>query len=404
MATFKIVLDKRTKQKEDKYNLAVRFVNGNDVMYLNVAKMTEKKYEQVFIKKVKDEASITFRETCDGYITKCERIYAEIKPFSKERLRELFYKKENELDLPQTLKLTDLFDYYIKHRTGIKLKTKDRYHTTMNVLETFKKGITVGDITPKLLDKFDAQKRSEGCSIPTVISYLTDLRSIINYFTKVVKLIPKSYEYPFGKGGYSIQSFFPKKLVMKNHETKLVVDFTDFETPQQEYARDIWLFLYRCNGINFADLLRMRWANIQGGYFVFFRMKTENTRRNNIKEIVAPITPKVQELLDKIGVKDSPFILGKIKEDYTEQTFNNKSHKMRQQINRDLSVISRKLKLSVPLKLMTARDTYATTLKRAGKSNDQIGEMLGHSNSIVTMHYLGSMDMETTAEVNESLF
>jgi len=300
--------------------------------------------------------------------------------------------------------LKDLFEYYIKNKSGIKIGTKDRYRTTNNVLETFKKGISVGDVTVKLINKFADHKKINGCSIPTVNSYLTDLRSIINYFTKEVKLIPKTYEYPFGKGGYSIQSFYPKKLVMKNHEIKSVVDFTDFENPQQKYARDIWLLLYRCNGINFADLLRMRWTKIQGEYLVFFRMKTEYTRRNNIKEIVVPITPKVQELLDKIGVKESPFIIGMLKEGYGENTFKNKCHTMRQSINSNLAVISRKLNLSVPLQIMSARDTYATTLKRAGKTNDQIGEMLGHANSVVTMHYLGSMDMETTVEMNESLY
>ena len=404
MATFKIVLDKRTKKKDNKYNLTVRVVNGNDVMYLNVSELSEKQYEQIFIKKVKDETSIAFRETCDGYVTKCERVFSELKPFSKERFRELFFLDEKEVLIPKTLLLKDLFPYFVKHKDGNKIKTKQHYHTTMNVLETFKKGVSVGDITPSFLNRFYTKKKSDGCSIPTINSYLTDLRTIINYFTKTVKLIPKSYDYPFGNGGYSITTFFPKKLVMKNDETKSVVDFNDFDSPQQEYARDIWLFLYRCNGINYADLLRMRWTNIQGEYFVFFRMKTESTRKNNIKEIVAPITQKVQEVLDKVGVKDSQFILGKMKEGYSETTFDNKSHKMRQQINRELTIISKKLKLSVPLKIKTARDTYATTLKRAGESNDRIGEMLGHSNSVVTMHYLGSMDMETTAAVNESLY
>jgi hypothetical protein len=32
MGTFNIVLDRRTKLKEDRYNLAIRMVNGNDVM------------------------------------------------------------------------------------------------------------------------------------------------------------------------------------------------------------------------------------------------------------------------------------------------------------------------------------------------------------------------------------
>jgi len=40
MAKFNIVLDKRIKLKENKYNLAVRMVNVNDVMYINISKMT----------------------------------------------------------------------------------------------------------------------------------------------------------------------------------------------------------------------------------------------------------------------------------------------------------------------------------------------------------------------------
>ena len=38
------------------------------------------------------------------------------------------------------------------------------------------------------------------------------------------------------------------------------------------------------------------------------------------------------------------------------------------------------------------------------QSKDVIGEMLGHSNSIVTEHYLGSLDLEKTFEANESLY
>jgi hypothetical protein len=47
------VLDKRTKLKEDKYNLAIRMVNGNDVMYINLQKMTENSMTRRLIKKTK---------------------------------------------------------------------------------------------------------------------------------------------------------------------------------------------------------------------------------------------------------------------------------------------------------------------------------------------------------------
>jgi hypothetical protein len=77
----------------------------------------------------------------------------------------------------------------------------------------------------------------------------------LSNFTNEVKLIPKHYQYPFGKGGYCISNFWPKKQVLSNEEIKQIVGFTDFENKNEEYARDIWLFLYRCSGINFTDLL-----------------------------------------------------------------------------------------------------------------------------------------------------
>jgi hypothetical protein len=52
---------------------------------------------------------------------------------------------------------------------------------------------------------------------------MRNLRTIINYFTHVVKIIPKEHE----------------------------------------FARDVWVMLYRFNGANFADLLRMKWSQIK---------------------------------------------------------------------------------------------------------------------------------------------
>ena len=66
--------------------------------------------------------------------------------------------------------------------------------------------------------------------------------------------------------------------------------------------------------------------------------------------------------------------------------------------------IFKRLNLSVSLRTKTARDSYATTLKRAGVSKDRIGEMMDHSSSLVTEHYLASLDRETVFEINKHLF
>ena len=404
MATFNIVLDTRVKKKNDNYNLSLRVINGNETMFIPITKLTTKQYDLIFIKKSLNQDCIDFRIRCNELISKGEKIYNTLKPFNKVEFRRLFNLVDEEPSIDKnSLLLKDLFQIYINDNKTIKRGTRNRYKTSMNVFETFKPGYSVFDVTVKYLTEFERVK-SATCSIPTISSYMRDLRSILNYFLKEVVRIPKTYEYPFGRGKYTIKNHNPKKIVMKNHEIQNVVEFNDFDSPQQEYARDVWLFLYRCNGINFADLLRMRWDNIKGDCFIFHRKKTETTRRNNVKEIVAPISEKVQILVDKIGVKNSPFLLGKLKEGYTESTFSNKSHKLRQTLNRELTKISVILNLSVPLKLKTARDTYATTLKRAGVGNNVIGEMMGHANSTITEHYLDSLDTERTFAINDVLF
>lgn len=57
----------------------------------------------------------------------------------------------------------------------------------------------------------------------------------------------------------------------------------------------------------------------------------------------------------------------------------------------------------IHLGIETSRNAYATTLKRSGKSKDEIGEMMGHSTSQVTEHYLASLDIDKTWGINEGL-
>jgi integrase len=401
MPTFNIVLDTRKVKKGGRYNLAVRVINGRDVMYINLQKISMEQYDQIFNKKSMDENSIQFRETCNQYITKCERIIKKVDPYNKKRFREMFWEKDKVIS--SSLLLKELFDFYLTHNKEIKLKTRSHFKGTANVLESYKNGISVADINPAFLKGFEKRKMEDGYSRATVDSHFRNLRRIINYFKNEDKQIPEQYQYPFGKSGYSISSFFPNKIVLKTEEIQSIIEYTDFETPEQEYSRDIWLLLYYCNGANFADLLRMRWDQIIGDYILFTRRKTETTRKNNIKSIVVPITQKLKSVIIKIGDKDSPFMLGLLKDGYTESYFENKNHKIKQQINRNLSWLSKKLNLSVPLNLSTARDSYASTLMRMGKSRDDIGQMLGHSNSIVTEHYLSSIDPERTFEINSVL-
>jgi hypothetical protein len=46
---------------------------------------------------------------------------------------------------------------------------------------------------------------------------------------------------------------------------------------------------------------------------------------------------------------------------------------------------------------------FDDAILREEVSKDNIGEMLGHSNSVVTEHYLASLDIEKNKEINRHI-
>ena len=408
MATFRVVPDKRYKRKDDSHRYCLRATVNGKVYYLQLEfSLTHKQHQLVFVKKAMSKKYIDFREQISDLETKAERIYSKMRVFDYSRFKKLFYSKEvleveNDTELPQTLALKDLFDYYIKH-ADIKHTTKTYIKVTKNMLEEFHPGVYVEDVDIQFLKRFEKDQLNQGKSISTVSSYLRNLRTILNYFQNVKKIIPSEYKYPFGQGGFSIKSVRKKKTVLTENEILQVIQMDNFESWKQEYARDIWLVLYYASGINPIDLLRLRWKNVEVNYIHLIRKKTETTRKSNIQELTLPLTDELRYYINKVGDPSSPFVLGKIKEGYSEVTLFNRKIRFRKEINTELKKIRDKLNLSAPLLMSTARDCYASTLKRSGVSREFIGDMLGHNDPRTVSHYLDSLSIEQTFDINKNL-
>lgn len=406
MATCTLILDKRIKLKKENYNLSIRVIDGKNQLYLNISKMNESQYIKIFVKKEMDQRTVDFRRNCQEQVAKVEKIISELRTFDRNLIKKLFFGKDEEVnqkDSKLTLKLNDLFTIYCDENEHLSIRTKIHIKQSKNVFTRENYDITILEVTPEFLKKVERKRLQEGVSISSINSNFRDLRTVINYFMKKKNVIPTGYFYPFGKGGYSICEYFPKKQVFTNDEISMIINLDEFESCDEEFARDIWELLYRCNGINFADLLRLRWDQRKGNCFVFFRKKTENTRKKMRQEIVVPINHKLENIISRIGNENSPFVLGFLKDGYSDENFDYMNRKVRKSVNKSLKQISERLGLSITLQLKTARDSYATVLKRQGVSVDKISEMLSHSSTAVTRHYLGSMDIESVFSVNENL-
>jgi hypothetical protein len=244
--------------------------------------LTEAEHKAVFEKNSMSRNCIDIREQCHDLETKAQRIFSSMKRFDPKRFKVLFYGKEevipeSDTTLPQTLELKELSKFYLKN-ANIKRSTKIHFKCSISIIEQFSPGVYLEDIDPKFLKKFEAHELGMGKSLSTVSSYMRNLRTLINYYLTVKKIIPNDYSYPFGKGGHSIKTVRKRKRVLMEEEIQKVIDLDKFESPKEEYARNIWLVLYNANGINPIDLLKLRWDRFESNHFPIIRTKTETTR------------------------------------------------------------------------------------------------------------------------------
>jgi integrase len=416
MSKIKICLRTVHKNKENKYPVCIRITKPKTV-YLQVKGvfMSEKEFNSIFLSNRPTKAASDVRLSYNQLIYRAERIIEILSPFSEKQFRRLFYDDKYNLEIPfvknpnNSLSLAELFEYCIESKLEngkIGKSTAQNYRYVLRRLLSFQADVNVTDISADWLSRFEKYFLENGIDDfkslkrATLGIVIRTLRSVINY-NKQKKRIPSTYEYPFFE--YKIPNYIPPKFVISNEEISRIIECTEFKSPREEYARDVWVLLYRMQGINFVDLLQLMWSDLEGNHYVFERHKTRRTRRHNFRPITVQVTEKIKASLDKIGDSSSPFVLGLInQEDYNETYLNNINARWKKNINKHLRKIGERLGLSQKLDIAMARDAYANTLKRAGVDAMKIAEKMNHASPKTTLtHYLDSFDQDTLDAVDD---
>lgn len=225
----------------------------------------------------------------------------------------------------------------------------------------------------------------------TVGMHMRAIRAIMNEARKAGVI--RESQYPFGKDRYEIQTGESRKKALTLEQIWQVVTFTDGRETTEKY-RDLWFFMYLCNGINTADLVKLKYKNIVDGEICFVRQKTERTTKT-IKEIRAIVTPEMQAIIDRWGNAPKPdhYIFPCITgtEDALKEKLMTKD--LTKRINKRMKFIGDTLGID-SISTYTARHSYATVLKRSGANIAYISESLGHNDLKTTEHYLASFEKE----------
>ena len=225
----------------------------------------------------------------------------------------------------------------------------------------------------------------------TVGMHMRAIRAIINEARKAGAI--KDSQYPFGRDRYEIQTGEARKKALTLEQIRQVVTFADGTETTERY-RDIWFFMYLCNGINTADLVRLKYKNIVDGEICFVRQKTERTT-STIKEIHAIVTLEMQAIIDRWGSERKPgnYIFPCINDEEDALTQKKRTKDFTKRINKRMKMIGEALGID-GISTYTARHSYATVLKRSGANIAYISESLGHNSLKTTASYLASFEKE----------
>jgi len=267
------------------------------------------------------------------------------------------------------------------------------YKSTLKSIEDFAGAkIQFSSVNVDWLRKYEKHLLATGQNYTTVGMRCRAIRCMMNIAKKTG--IIKEIQYPFGSGKYEIPSAQGRKLALTLQQIGKIVTYTDGKETTERY-RDLWFFSYLCNGVNFADMLKLKYSNIQNGEIYFIRSKTIRTSKVK-RELQVVITPEMQAIIDRWGNKDrqpNAYIFDYLKGDETPMREKVIINDIIRRTNRRLKLIGEALGIK-GISTYTARHSYATVLKRSGANIAYISESLGHADLKTTENYLASFERE----------
>lgn len=387
------VLDTRRKLTNDLYRVRVRVTYNRKIWEYSTGKaLSIEDWNELpsakskVLKDAKHDIQNTFL-----IIEKHIRNLAESESFSFDALN-------NELKLKSD---SNTINQYFKDKIH-NLNEDDRegtriyYDNVLKGIERYKgNNIPLKLITAEWLKGYEKFLLTENKSYTTIGMHMRAIRTIVNTAKK--KGIIKELNYPFGGDRYQIPTGDSRKMALTIDQIGKIVNFYD-GSQKTELYRDLWFFSYLCNGINFSDLCRLKYADIANNEITWLREKTKNTAKQK-KYIRASLTPEMQAIINRWGTEPKPdnYIFPFITPGLSTKDERKTIHDIISSVNQQMKYIGQKTGTG-KISTYTARHSYATVLKRAGSNIAFISESLGHSDLKTTENYLASFEQSERAK------
>ncbi|KAA6313557.1 Tyrosine recombinase XerC, partial [termite gut metagenome] len=348
----------------------------------------------------------------------------ELNAFSFDRLNILLGKGNQQT-------VNALFEAKIQKLTDTdKLGTAEYYEGSLNAFICFKCGkwcerremqkcdkkgieLTFQEVSTEQMQRYEQEALAHGYSKTTIGMRIRAMRTICNMALN--KGIMRPSDYCFKKGAqtsYIIKKTTSRRMALTLDEIKTIADVEIGEKEKnRRMSCDLFLFSFWANGLNFADLVRLRWSDYsrKTNEFTFLREKTKNTSMEDMY-ISFPLFPRMKTIIEGWGnpMTTNGYIFPFLKGGESSKDIIRLTKNITYVVNSNLKKLVKGINSRLPeeeqlpedISTYTARHSYGTILAHNRVPESYIGFALGHSRKSVTDTYIEEYSVEDRKQYN----
>ena len=388
----RIILDTRSRNKEGRYPVKLRFTSGTKASYVTMS---------MFAFPEEWDANTYFslknKETREKYRRNNMILMKEL-----ERAEELLYELSKKgMKSPQPEKFKDIFvggdkqvsgflQYFEEFKNKQSGKTKEIYTYTLRKLQKYtNEKLFFEDINFAWLQSFEKHLQKKGNSVNTISINLRNIRSVFN--DAINNDVVELQYYPFRK--FKIKKEETEHRAIDVEQLRKVFSYEGTES--ENWARDVVKLMFLFIGINAVDLLAL--DEIVNGRISYRRSKTK--RLYSIR-----LEPEIIPLLERFKGKDHFLVfeeqfstVGNFLKKVNGQSITNKEGE-KVVTKRGLNTIGESLGIR-NLTTYVMRHTWATIADKLEIPKETIAAALGHGKKNVTDIYI-QFDRKKIDEAN----
>lgn len=269
-----------------------------------------------------------------------------------------------------------------------KIRTAETYTATLRSFSRFRRGrdIMLDEITPDIIQAYEAYLRTGGAVPNTTSFYMRILRAVYNRAVESEAIEQRNpFRHVYTGTERTVKRAIPIAAISRIKNLELP------RGSKMDFARDMFMLSFYLRGMSFVDMAFLRKKNRADNHVTYRRRKTG-------QRLDIAWTKEMQSIVEKYPPNPTQYLLPILTNPLSDER--NAYRNRASCINRQLKTIARMTNLKIPLTLYCARHSWASAARTKGIPVSIISEGMGHDSETTTQIYLASLETSVIDRAN----